>query len=356
MKRKIIGMLLSSIIILSLAGCGASNGSNSYTDAVAPESNSSTNGIMGIAGPNSDFTESSTDDTDYKYEEPDINNELDKETTMNVTNKKQEKLVYSAEVELETKEFDNSITLLKEKISELNGIIQFQNYYDDEPYDYEYSSTNRHKIKGYKHFNITVRIPTEDFEKFIGSMDGIGHVRASNSQVENITSQYYNNTAYLESYQNQLEVLQEMYQHTSSIMEMLEIESRISEVQAEITKLTTEIQSMDMDVSHSTVIVSISEVTEYSDTPREYQELSFGQKVVERFKTSFTNFVHLLEALVYIFIDLVWILIALTIIIVIIIVCIKKHKQKLIKSGRITPDSRPIMPNTQVLNNTENKK
>lgn len=352
MKNRVIGTLMCLLLTISLAGCGDrdTTATNVQENLGISTDSVSNNNSWG-------FTNKESDETYTDWENQDNITELS--DVADVSNKQvinEEKLVYKAEIDIETKDFDSSITMLKSKISDLNGIIQSQSYYDDEPYErYEYNSNN-YKISGYKRFNTTIRIPTKLFDEFTGSMNDIGHVKSSNSQIENITQQYYNNTAYLESYQNQLQVLQGMYEQTNSISEMLEIESRISEVQAEITKLTTKIQSMDMDVDYSTIIISISEVVEYSDTSKQHEELSFGQKVTERFKTSFRNFVRFLEIMVYILIDVIWFLIGIGIIIVVVVIYAKKRRQKLIKAGRITPDGKPIMPDQNSINNIQNKK
>lgn len=217
-----------------------------------------------------------------------------------------EKLVYTATSSIEVKDFNNAVSALKNKVNELNGIVQSEVYWDDAPYDFYTENYKGRKISGYKRFSTVVRIPTDSFNSFINELSNLGHVKNTNSRVSNITQQYYSSKAYLESYQNQLNVLQEMYNRTGTITEMLEIEARISEVQAEINSLTTKIQSMDMDVTYSTVTIDIEEVTEYSDTPREYKELSFLDKLTQRFQNSWNNFLNFLEDLLYFVIDIGW--------------------------------------------------
>lgn len=346
LKNKVIILLACVGITLSLAGCGSSSSSSISTDSVS---------VNGITNTGDNWGGSPTE-YHPKFEEKEIAKDIGIEDTNKNDTINQEKLVYKAEVNIEVKEFDKAIELLKDKIKSLDGILQYEEYYDDTPSIAYYEHKNSRQISGYKHFTTKVRIPTAKYSEFLTDLNNVGHIKSSNSQVENITQSYYNNTAYLKSYQNQLEVLQDMYKDAKTITEMLEIEDRISKVQAEISVLTTEIQSMDFDVEYSIISVTIDEVVEYSDTSKEKQELSFGQKVIERFKDSFNNFVHFLEAMVYITIDLIWLIIGIIILVALLLLYSKKHKQKLIKTGRITPDGKPIMPNQQIINNTENKK
>lgn len=256
-----------------------------------------------------------------------------------------EKLVYTASVELETKDFDAAVDQLNERLDEVGGIIQDENFYDDTPWEYYYGiyddSTTR-KVSGYKRLVTTVRVPTANLDAFLNDIGGIGHVTSSSSYVSNITQEYYSTKSYLESYQNQLEVLLGMYEQCETIDEMITVEQRISEVQAEINQLTTRISSYDRDVAYSTVTITMNEVTEYSDTPREQEEKSFGEKVVERVINSWHTMLDVLEHLLYFIIDIMWLLIIIGIILTLVIVINRKHKKKLMAKGVIDEFGRPI--------------
>ena len=256
-----------------------------------------------------------------------------------------EKLVYTASVELETKDFDAAVDQLNERLDEVGGIIQDENFYDDTPWEYYYGiyddSTTR-KVSGYKRLVTTVRIPTANLDAFLNDIGGIGHVTSSSSYVSNITQEYYSTKSYLESYQNQLDVLLGMYEQCETIDEMITVEQRISEVQAEINQLTTRISSYDRDVAYSTVTITMNEVTEYSDTPREQEEKSFGEKVIERVINSWHTMLDVLEHLLYFIIDIMWLLIIIGIILTLVIVINRKHKKKLMAKGVIDEFGRPI--------------
>lgn len=326
--KRVIGLILTMAVMLSLAGCGS--GSDSYRDYV--ETNNAeyeSNGDWGMSiapgyGSYDEKSEIVTDETapiDPEFSVQDGGN-----TTSTVEN--QEKLVYSASVSIEVKYFDDSVSSLKNQVKELGGIVQTERFYDDEPFTAWEGSNYSNKISGYKTFSTTVRIPTEKFTEFLERLNNVGHVKSSSSQVDNITQTYYNTKAYLESYQNQLAALQAMYKDAETIAEMLEIEARIADVQAEITSLTTHIQSMDLDVAYSTVSITIDEVVEYSDTPREYEQLSFLEKIQQRFINSWDNFLYVMENLVYFLIDIIWGLLFIAILIPTLVLIHSKSNKK----------------------------
>lgn len=327
MKKQILRMASITASMILLCSCGG--GSSSSHDAMYGVTNGT------VANSKSAFLESANLDNFsdfggisgdsyeggyeyYEYSEPqdvtDQNVTSEAEEYTYTENVNREKLVYEATSSIEVKNFDEAVAGLKVTVQQLKGIVQSEDYWDDAPYEFYTDSYNGRKISGYKRFRTVVRIPTSEFDSFIHGLSSLGHVKNTTSKVSNITQQYYSSKSYLESYQNQLEVLQEMYSRTGTITEMLEIEARISEVQAEINNLTTKIQSMDMDVAYSTVTINIEEVTEYSDTPREYQELSFFDKLSQRFQNSWEGFLDFLEETLYFFIDVGWYLIILAII------------------------------------------
>lgn len=310
-----------------------STDSEIYYETSGPVVGESITGSIGgglISGSTSDTASGDATDTESAAAENELN---------------PEKLVYTASVELETKDFDAAVEQLNERLDEVGGIIQDENFYDDTPWEYYYGiyddSTTR-KVSGYKRLVTTVRVPTANLDAFLNDIGGIGHVTSSSSYVSNITQEYYSTKSYLESYQNQLDVLLGMYEQCETIDEMITVEQRISEVQAEINQLTTRISSYDRDVAYSTVTITMTEVTEYSDTPREQEEKSFGEKVIERVINSWHTMLDVLEHLLYFIIDIMWLLIIIGIILTLVIVINRKHKKKLMAKGVIDEFGRPI--------------
>ncbi len=250
-----------------------------------------------------------------------------------------EKLVYTADVSIETKTFDDAVEALRAQVSACGGITQSESYADDMPSDYYYGDVRSYyKTSGYKSFSSTVRIPTAQFQSFLDAVSGIGHLRSSSSYVENITQDYYNNKSYLDSYEAQLAVLQGMYEKAETIDEMITIETRIAEVQAQINSLTTVIRSMDRDVAYSTVNLRIYEVEVYSDTPHEVIEQSFWENVQSHFVSSFADFVDFLENTVYFLIDSMWGILLLALIAVVMFFLVRAlHRRSMKKRPPMQP-------------------
>ncbi len=212
-----------------------------------------------------------------------------------------EKLVYEADVRMEAKDFEEAVSALKDAVKENGGAVQNESFRDGS--DWQYYSTYGGR---YRTYSATLRIPTANYDAFIGSFSGIGHVTSQNSYIKNISQEYYNSKAYLESYQNQLENLQAMYDKAQTIDEMMKIESRISDLNAQIMYLTTNIQSMDFDVAYSTVTVTVSEVVDYTEEPTPVQQSTFFDRLLLTIKYSWSDFLESMEDLLFWLIENLW--------------------------------------------------
>lgn len=195
----------------------------------------------------------------------------------------EEKLVYRCQLDIETKNYAEDKENLMRLISEYEGIIQNSNEYDSD--DYWYSSDHV-KTRGTKTLNLQVRIPSEKYKEFIGTVGTIGKVKRNSQQVDNISYDYYNTQADIEQLKIQEQRLLEMMEQAYTIEDMITVEDRLSEVQNELSKLQTKLVGLDTDVAYSYVDIELEEVFEYSATevekPGFFKRL--GEEIVDGFK------------------------------------------------------------------------
>lgn len=195
----------------------------------------------------------------------------------------EEKLVYRCQLDIETKNYAEDKENLMKLISEYEGIIQNSNEYDSD--DYWYSSDHV-KTRGTKTLNLQVRIPSEKYKEFIGTVGTIGKVKRNSQQVDNISYDYYNTQADIEQLKIQEQRLLEMMEQAYTIEDMITVEDRLSEVQNELSKLQTKLVGLDTDVAYSYVDIELEEVFEYSaaevEKPGFFKRL--GKEIVDGFK------------------------------------------------------------------------
>ncbi len=172
-----------------------------------------------------------------------------------------EKLVYRANVVIETLNYQTDYDRLKADIAELGGIIQYESESDG---DYGWYYEDHRKTGGTLESYISCRIPTKHYASFMEGLGGYGKVIEKDSSVENISQRYNDTTAKIESLKIQQERLLDMLDKAVTIEEMLNIEDRLEEIRYEINGLETDVRHMDMDVAYSYVNITLREVFEYT--------------------------------------------------------------------------------------------
>lgn len=300
--KKLAILAAALLLCASLASCGAAAGKNeSYRDSdLYYAETTAANYDIG-------YLEPSASADSYKSEN------TDSAGMPSANPVREEKLVYTASVTLESEDFEAASDALHQKIASLGGIIVSENAY------------NLNK-KGYgsRSMDMTVRIPQENYETFLAGLSDICNVAAVNRYVENLTERYYDNENRLKSYRIQEERLFAMLEKAESVTEMLEIESRLCDVQYQIEALTNTQRTIDNDVRYSTFNLTLAEVKKFTTPEPE----TFGDKFKEAVGGSVESFGVFSENLLFFFIYVLPYLLCVAVVVVIVLVIVKVSKKK----------------------------
>lgn len=300
--KKLAILAAALLLCASLASCGAAAGKNeSYRDSDLYYAETT------AAGYDIGYLEPSASADSYESEN------TDSAGMPSANPVREEKLVYTASVTLESEDFEAASDALHQKIASLGGIIVSENAY------------NLNK-KGYggRSMDMTVRIPQENYETFLAGLSDICNVAAVNRYVENLTERYYDNENRLKSYRIQEERLFAMLEKAESVTEMLEIESRLCDVQYQIEALTNTQRTIDNDVRYSTFNLSLAEVKKFTTPEPE----TFGDKFKEAVGGSVESFGVFSENLLFFFIYVLPYLLCVAVVVVIVLVIVKVAKKK----------------------------
>jgi hypothetical protein len=135
---------------------------------------------------------------------------------------------------------------------------------------------------------MVLRIPAEKLDAFLNEVGGMVHVTSQNSNVQNVTSEYYDIEARLKVLESERTVYERMLENAKTTSEMLSIQDRLYNVISEIEAFKTRLRVLNSQVSYSTVTMNLSEVVEYSKIQE--ADASFGDRIYEAFVTSWQNF------------------------------------------------------------------
>ena len=286
--KKILAVVLALLLVLSLCACGSSAKTSSASGSYA--SPAASYAVMG------DSAMAAYDDYDYEYEAPaeaesyggfsaengiaaangTSGSNAASETSGSTQTINPEKIIYSANAQLETTTFDDTVLAIAQMIEAYGGFVESSsvngaNYYN--------------RSRGYtslRSANYTIRVPSENFQAMMSALPTLGNVPYTNTYTENVTSQYYDVQARLKAYQAQEDRLIEMMGVAETVEDIITIEDRLTEIRYEIDSMQSRLNNWDRRVSFSTIYLDVSEVAEY--TPTETVKVTYGQKLAAAVK------------------------------------------------------------------------
>ena len=191
-----------------------------------------------------------------------------------------DKIIYSADATVETTGFDETLAKISELVEQCGGWIESSSISGANYYNISRGNT------GSRNANYTLRIPSEAFDDLMGGLSALGNVPYSHIYTENVTAQYYDTEARLDSYKTQEQSLLKLMEKAESVEDIIMIESKLAEVRYSIESLQSTLNNWDRRVSYSTVYLSVEEVAEY--TPETVIKPSFSQKFVKAVKDGFS--------------------------------------------------------------------
>lgn len=285
--KKYLSLLLVVVMTCSmLCACGA------QTEMDAPVFNGAMDSVSKgeIADGYFDYEESAPEAPALKPEEGTGSTDGG-DATMNDYLETQ-KLVYKCNVKLETLKFQDTMNAINGLVTTFDGFIE-SNTLSDDSWGWYYSDYN--KTNGTLSAQMTIRIPTQNYSKFLESLEGQGKIRSKTENVTNITKKYNDTKTTIEVLEKERDMLLEMMDKAVSISDMMEVERRLSTVQQELALYQSSLGSMNMDINFSTITISVDEVMEY--TREAPVETTFIERIIEAGADSIESFADFLEGL-----------------------------------------------------------
>ena len=252
MKKKCLPLLLA--LSLALSACGGSGGDMmSMPQEAAPGMNGSQS-----------YWSADMDMPEAPSEAP----SEDPAPSPEAAPKVEEKIIYSADLELETKAFEDACKALDQAVKDLGG---------------RYDSRTLHQQGSYRSLRCTVRVPSERFQEFLDLAGGAAHVTYRSEYTENVGEAYYDSEARLATQRTKLERLRELLEQAAGLEDIILLEQALSETELQIEYLTGDLRRYDSLIDYSTVNVTLEEVYRLSTDEEVVQ--SFPQRLAAAFGT-----------------------------------------------------------------------
>lgn len=281
MKRAMSLLLALTLCAGLLAGCGASSGGTT-----AAESNgvydSSAAADAGLSGTDAD----------------------------RLSPNDGRKIIYNASLEMETEKFDATRDKLLEAAAGADAWVQN-------------SDEGGNAEDGSRWVRYTFRVPSDKYAAFLNDASAAGSVIHKNESTEDITADYVDLEARLESLRTQETRLLELAQQAEDLTDLLSIEKQLAQVRYEIESYTGQQRVYDNLLTYSTVDVSLSEVRLLTPVGNR-----FGSRAVTAFKDSWHNFVNGVQDVVIGIIYLLPLLLVLAVIVLVVLAILRVSRRR----------------------------
>ena len=196
------------------------------------------------------------------------------------------KLIYRANLSLQTTDFDETEAQIKAMAENYGGYIQ----------DSWFNTGGYYSAGNYKEGQFTVRVPAEHYKEFVNAVGDSCHVTSISENIEDVGLEYYETEARLETLRTKEKRLQELLAEASGLSDIIQLENALSDTEYQIDMYTSQLNCYDSLVGYSTVSITLSQVEKPQDPIK--QDNSFGARLKRAFENGWDNFVWDIESFV----------------------------------------------------------
>ncbi|MBF4517038.1 DUF4349 domain-containing protein [Flavobacterium sp. ANB] len=181
----------------------------------------------------------------------------------------QQKIIKQASLRFETNDLESTFDQIETAIKANKGKVQ---------------NDSEGKDDGSVYRNITVRVPSQNFDAFISSVSkGVSYFERKDISSEDVTEEYIDLNSRLNTKRKLEARYIEILKKANKISEILEIEKQISAIREEIEAKEGRLKYLESRVSESTISIEFYKTI----AQKEGVKISFGSKIWSAIKSGF---------------------------------------------------------------------
>jgi len=185
-----------------------------------------------------------------------------------LTAQTERKLVRTADMTIRTQTFDDSLRQVQDRLTSLGGYVESL---------YESGETSRR-------ISLYMRVPSEKLDEFLSGMEGAGRVTSRSESTVDMTTQYVDNQARLNTLYTKRDRLTELMAKAEDVADLIELENAVADTQYQIDSFETSQRHIDQQVDMSAVSLTLVE-EKPSDTASD-ADLSLWERICAAFELS----------------------------------------------------------------------
>ena len=240
------------------------------------------------------------------------------------------KLIRTANLSVETMEFDKLLDYVETKTAEAGGYIESMDVYNGSNYsnyDYYYGESG---YRNDRSASLTLRIPSDKMDGFLTLVAENSNITSRSEKEQDVTLDYVDIDSHKKVLLAEQERLLALMEQAQTMEDIITLESRLSDIRYQIESMESTLRTYDNQISYSTIYLDVSEVVEL--TPVKPEEKTVWDRIGEGFMESLANigngfkefFVWFVIAIPY----LVLLALFIFILVVIILVSLKKGTER----------------------------
>ena len=246
MKRKLSLLLCALLLASFLTACGSSS------DSAAPESMNSGSAAADDA---------IMDEMGWAADTSDSGTTAPTENTGGSAPLDQSKIIRTASLDMESRDFDAALDTLDQLVSSLGGY---------------YESRTIYQAGTYPHAQLTIRVPADKTDGFLAQAGEAAHITRQEESNQDVSESYYDVEARQATQRTKQERLLALLEQAVTMTDIIELENALSETELQIEYLTGSLRKYDNLIGYATITVSLQEV--YKLSTEEEPATTFGQR------------------------------------------------------------------------------
>ena len=183
----------------------------------------------------------------------------------------QDKVIYTYNYSVETKEFDNFMDMVDDRISEYGGYT-------------ESADINGNEALGqYRYANLVIRVPSDRIRDFLDMVSTNSNVTYSHKSSDNVTLQYVDLQSHIKALKVEQESLMNLLAKAESVEDIISLQSQLTQVRYEIESYESQLRTFDNKIDYTTLYLDVSEVKRETTV----EKLTYGQEIITGLSDTF---------------------------------------------------------------------
>jgi hypothetical protein len=141
--------------------------------------------------------------------------------------------------------------MLESKFARIKGNLSLQGA--------ELADINYNEYTDRKEYSATVKVAPAKFDSINEMLKGFGEVKDMSVTLEDVTKQYTDLETRIRNKENELSRLNELYNQSESVSEILEVEKELTRVETEVELLKWQRDDLSSRISKSTISITVYE-------------------------------------------------------------------------------------------------